>query len=303
MKFIVLFLVIMLSLASCVSININEAQKKHFLTLLDKGYQWKKGHIYTRNKSSIKTCVYHKEPNRQSKEAIESFFNLLHQEFKVFSPPQYKKTLKMCSTDTDVYINLGGSKMNVESLTIAASNVFSRHNIILKKRLNPSLGQVAVRSMKNKIISFISIMQEIDEKEMQVVGDKKYEAHYLVPTIIEELYQAISLGRDINVRKKPMSKLHEDRLRFKSRLPYEFAKFEQYNPVALCGFDIWYLILIYGDEKKLSSYDAYSSKFLRMYGLIKKRAMKIENNPAYKGLFDPRCSGKNTGVNTKIGIR
>ncbi len=295
MKFIVLFLLVMFTLTSCMNKNINDVQKERFLELMGNGYKFN-GHIYSRSKG-INTCVYHEEPNKNTKKAIESFYNLLHQEFKVFNPPQYKKSLEMCLSNTDLYINLMDYReMSAESLTIAASSVFARHNLVLNKQLKPSLGQVVLRSKKNiKIISFISIMQIIDEE--------KYEASYLVPTIIEELFQAIALGRDIDVRKKPMSKLHEDRIRFKTGLPYKFEKFERYNPVALCGFDIWYLILIYGDEERSLSYDDYIRKFLMNYSSIKERSLKIEKNPAYKDLFDPRCSGKNTGINTKIGIQ
>lgn len=244
-------------------------------------------------------CIYNTSPNLVTKRVLNSFFSLLKKEFN-FGSQIYVKKLESCPSDTRIYFMLRDKLNPYKSLGAEYITVFKQQGIDAKimSRAN-TMAFGGLRLSKGKLVGFLTVNQMTDNISNEIVQAN------LKRLIIQELFQGITNGRDIEIPEKLMSILHENS---SHRGVVEeidtdlFKRSMKYNPTGLCGYDLWYLLVWDKFDKPLEFKSKFTEEFKKNYSLIIKRALEIENNPAYKSLFDPRCSGKNTGINTKIDV-
>ncbi len=279
---------------------------KPFYWLLKKGYVRKynnKDVIYRFPKKTL-ICIYNDDPNTVAKTTLKRFFRLLKSEFD-FGEQVHVKNLESCPQNSHIFFQLRDELNYYKSLGGEFKKVFENKGI--KTRIYNSVGRMgfgAIRIRKDKTIGFATVFQMTKH-----IGDKVIDAR-VNELIIEELYQTIAMGRDVDVEEKPKSILNEVNFTYGGGPDHRddvdidaFKSRGQKNPLGLCGYDLWFLLTVSKFDKRIIPFEDFLNKLDQDFFKIKKRALEIENNPAYKGLFDQRCSGENSGINTKIGIK
>lgn len=321
------FTLLLLLLASLFTAYSQADNKSVFIEYLDKGYaQRVKVYDYeplvfgflVKRKS---TCIYGEAPNKVVKRVIDNLYALITNELNELDSPKYVSTILECPKDTSIFTFIHSSLEQPNDRLrseFEKAYIYSKTSINIKHKVhwvfNGAGSSHIIRGSNGKM--FV----EINQLNNLIKQDKIYEK-VAKSIALEELYHAISGGKDIHFSKKMMSKLNEPSIKrniktVKQKEPLVFSvkniDSDQYNayfrnyildlkPESLCTFDLWFLLL--ADEiknKKTVKYKNYVRLFNNKYDQIKKRALQIENNPKYSNLFDTRCSGSNAGVATKI---
>lgn len=304
-----------------------ENNQTTFVHYLDKGYAKRaKAYDYEPlifgfqvNRKS--TCVYGEKPNETVKTAIDDLYLLIVNELGELAPPLYVKSLSECQKDTSIFVYIYSTleqpnkHLRKEFETVYQ---FSETPINTKHKIHWIFNGVGSSHIIHGANGKMFV--EINQLNKLIKQDEAYKK--VAKTIaLEELYHAISGGDDLHFSKKMMSKLNEPSLkanysRIKQKEPTIFTVnsigknqykiyFKNYilelKPQSLCSFDLWFLLLAdQMKDKKTVKYNNYVRVFNSEYKQIQQRALSIEKSPKYKALFDPRCSGVNVGLNTKI---
>jgi len=263
------------------------------------------------------TCIYGVYPNRRVWQRINTFYNMINREFHKLSMPVYVTSVEACPVGTSIFVLLH------ESFENPAEAIYREET---KLRYFLKLDKPAVIKKRQGLASITRIKStkpgtvfvKVNQLSKLSSQHKTY-AKLVDSIVVEELFQAISNGSDINKSTQRMSVLHEP-ARAQIPLPHppdhsagnlddpKFLVFFNHmltaKPTGLCSYDIWFLVLADRAQKEgFLFYDQYLNYYKANRDAIHKQAFAIEDKAQYKSLFDPRCSGENRGLGTKIGIR
>lgn len=326
-KFFVIILCGIL-LTGCTSKGNNQTE---FIQYLDIGYTKKvKAYNYepllfgflVKRKT---TCIYGETPNATIKKTIDNLYKLITTELNELELPKYVNSLSMCPDNTSIFVFIHSTlEQPNKYLRSEFQKAYQFLGISINKKHKAHWVFNGAGSAHIIEASNGKMFVEINQLTHLIKQDNIYKK-VAKSIALEELYHAITNGNDIHFSKKMMSKLNEPSLKrnasiIKQKEPVRFntdtigenqfkTYFKSYildlKPQALCSFDLWFLLSANEmKNKKTVRYTNYV-KLLNSdeYTKILQRAMLIEKNIKYSSLFDPRCSGKNAGVNTKIIAR
>lgn len=118
----------------------------------------------------------------------------------------------------------------------------------------------------------------------------------LARTVLQqELFQAVLVARDLEVKRRPVSIVEEwnisTTLRNPLTDPQYAARWLKHNVHNMCLYDIMLLITLYAwDEAVLEGKLGPYIRYIRNhYDEIEKRARAIQQNPGYSDLFPEKC--------------
>ncbi len=322
-KYLLIITMTLVFLSACTSFSPYQNKDFQFFKLLGNGFvsavrsDNNRKVLYRRKHNMIVSCVYGAKPNKVTRLLINQYYSLLHKEIKGYQLPVFKKKVDGCPQASEIFIRLHEGRLAYTTQLKELKWIKDKKNIHLKKpkefsRLAETIVRVeADKKGVSKILTYISLNQLSGVPEIEHFKlSNNSNALSLVSAIrhsmiIEELYHGTSLGQDIYLYnwQKPMSKLHEVN-GFSPRGTLIVDIHNKHNSTGLCGYDLWFLLLNSNRymHNDIVDFNTFIEQFKKNKVEIKKRAEEIENNPAYKDLFDPRCSGKNTGIYSKIGL-
>lgn len=297
-------------------------QHNHFAHLLSDGYKVESNRV---NEAMVlgfidenrATCIYGASPNHRVWQRTNTFYNMINREFHKLSVPVYVKSVDTCPAGTSIFVYLH------ESLENPAEEIYKEEtklryflNIDKPARYKRRQGLASITRIKGAKPGTVFVkINQLSKLSSQNITYAKL----LDSIVVEELFQAISNGNDIQKSNQRMSILHEP-ARAQIPLPHppdhsahslDNAKFVDFfktmltaKPVGLCSYDVWFLVLANRAKKEgFLFYNQYLHYYETHRDAIHKQAFVIENKAHYKPLFDPRCSGENRGVKTKIGFK
>ncbi len=297
-------------------------QQNHFAHLLTDGYKVESSRVdkamvlgfIDKNRA---TCIYGTSPNRRVWQRTNTFYNMINREFHKLSMPVYVKSVEACPTDTSIFVYLHES-FEYPSETLYLEETKLRYFLKLNRSASFKKRQGLASITRIKGAKPGTVFVKINQLSKLSSQNRTY-AKLVDSIVIEELFQAISNGNDINKSTQRMSVLHEP-ARAQVPLPHppdhsagnlddpKFLGFFNHmltaKPTGLCSYDVWFLVLADRAKKEgFLFYDQYLNYYETNRDAIHKQAFAIENKAPYKSLFDPRCSGENRGILTKIGLR
>ena len=313
------FLFVTLMLTSACTSN---SQQNHFTHLLTDGYKVESNRV---SKAMVlgfidenrTTCIYGVPANQRVWQRVNTFYNMINREFHKLSMPVTVKSVEACPAGTSIFVYLH------ESLENPAEEIYQeetklRHFLKLNKpaRFKKRQGLASITRIKGAKPGTVFV--KINQLSKLSSQNKTY-ARLIDSIVVEELFQAISNGNDIQKSYQRMSVLHEP-ARAQIPLPHppdhsahslDDPKFLGFfntmlaaKPVGLCSYDVWFLVLADRAKKEgFLFYDQYLNYYEAHRDAIHKQAFAIENKAQYSSLFDPRCMGENRGVKTKIGLK
>jgi len=313
----VLFVTLML-ISACTS----SSQQNHFAHLLTDGYKVESNQV---NKAMVlgfinehsATCIYGVPANQRVMHRINMFYNMINREFHKLSMPVYVKSVEACPAGTSIFVYLHESFENpAEAIYQEETKLRTFLKLNQPAKLKKRQGLASITRIKSAKPGTVFV--KINQLSKLSSQNKTY-AKLLDSIVVEELFQAISNGNDIQKSNQRMSVLHEP-ARAQIPLPHPpdhsarsladpqflgfFNTMLAAKPVGLCSYDAWFLVLADRAKKEgFLFYDQYLDYYEEHRDAIHKQAFAIENKAQYKSLFDSRCSGGNRGIKTKIGFK
>lgn len=309
----------MLFIALVVISACTSPPQNHFANLLTDGYKVESKRV---NKAMVlgfideskATCIYGASPNRRVWQRINAFYNMISREFHKFSMPVYVMSVEACPAGTSIFVYLHESFENpLEAIFQEEIKLRDILNINKPARLKRRQGLASITRIKGAKPGtvFVKINQLSKLSSQNTVYAKLIDS-----IVVEELFQAISNGNDIQKSTQRMSILHEP-AREQIPLPHPpdhsahslenpqflgfFNTMLAAKPIGLCSYDVWFLVLAdRAKEEGFLFYNQYLNYYKAHRDAIHKQAFAIENKAQYKSLFDSRCSGGNRGIRTKI---
>ncbi len=297
-------------------------QQNHFAHLLSDGYKVENNQankamvlgFIDENKAS---CIYGVPANHRVRQRVTTFYRMINREFHKVSMPVYVRSVEACPTDTSICVYLHES-FEYPSETLYLEETKLRYFLKISRPASFKKRQGLASITRIKGAKPGTVFVKINQLSKLSSQNKTY-AKLVDSIVVEELFQAISNGNDINKSTQRMSVLHEP-ARAQIPLPHPpdhsigsledpqflgfFNKMLNAKPTGLCSYDVWFLALAdKAKEEGLYFYDQYLNYYEMHRDAIHKKAFKIENKTQYKSLFDARCSGENRGVKTKIGLK
>ncbi len=304
-------LVVVVFISSCMYEDNGQARdtnETQFLLMIDKGYSINNTdinkQIVVNPRSITNVCIYTNTINTTVKDVITHIYAMYRHTLGINVQIKFVRNLVTCPDSSNVFIKLhdGYKRSDINSEWAYILNL--KHLTYRKIKAYNQLAFGITRLKKDKAISLVVINQLSNYQYENEMMDN------LTSVINQEIFQTFFFGRDIvRKKRKASSILHESTYtssKISNNISSEsFKKHWKYNPKGLCGLDIWYSLLStqYIKENTFFSLTSkYKKEFEKNLGSIKQSALEISMESNFSKLFDPRCSGKNTGINTKIGI-
>lgn len=311
-----LFFILVVLTSACSS-----PPQNHFAHLLTDGYKVESN---LTNKAMVlgfidenrASCIYGVSPNRRVWQRINTFYKMINREFHKLSMPVYVKSVEACPAGTSIFVFIHESFENPAE-AIYREETKLRYFLKLDKPavIKKRQGLASITRIKSAIPGTVFV--KINQLSKLSSQHETY-AKLVDSIVVEELFQAISNGSDIHKSSQRMSVLHEP-ARAQIPLPHppdhsarslDDPKFLSFfntmlaaKPVGLCSYDVWFLVLADRAKKEgFIFYDQYLDYYEEHRDAIHKQAFTIENKAQYESLFDPRCTGENRGIKTKVGL-
>ena len=297
-------------------------QQNHFAHFLTDGYkvesnQVSKAMVLGFIDDSSASCVYGMRVNHRVWQRINAFYTMINREFHKLSMPVYVKSIEDCPAGTSIFVYLHESLENpTEEIYQEETKLRSFLKLNRPARFVRRQGLASITRIKGAKPGTVFV--KINQLSRLSFQNETY-AKLVDSIVVEELFQAISNGNDIQKTYQRTSVLHEP-AREQIPLPHppdhsvrsldnpQFLDFFNTmlaaKPVGLCSYDVWFLILADRAKKEgFQFYDQYLDYYEEHRDAIHKQAFSIESKPRYRSLFDSRCSGENRGTKTKIGLK